>query len=84
MSSEYDLEKMKERSKKDIDKLVDIMAEFRKLKLDQKYPGALKWAENYLFDSKHFYKEKKYFTAFGAANYAYGIIEGLLITEGKK
>ena len=74
----------KERAKKDIDKLVAMANEFKELGLALKYPEPMKWAENYLHDAEHFYKEGKYFTAFGAANYAYGIIDGILIIERKK
>ena len=74
----------KERAKKDIDKLEAVLKEFRKLKLDAEYPEALEWAENYHSDARHFFARKDYFTAFGAANYAYGIIEGLLIISGNK
>ncbi|MFA6530155.1 MAG: DUF357 domain-containing protein [Candidatus Micrarchaeia archaeon] len=74
----------KERAKKDIDKLTVIISEFKGLGLGKKYPEPLDWAERYLSDSKHFFEKKDYFTSFGAANYAYGIIDGLLIAEGKK
>ena len=74
----------KTRAKTDIVKLMRILKEFKKLKFDEKYPEVLKWAENYLFDSKYFYNNKDYFSAFGSANYAFGIIDGILIIEGKK
>ena len=74
----------KERAKKDIDKLDHAISEFKKLKLDAKYPQILEYAENYFSDSKHFFDSKDYFTSFGAANYAYGFIDAILILEGKK
>ena len=42
------------------------------------------WAKNYLHDAKHYYEKGDYFSSFGCANYAYGIIDGILIHEGKK
>ncbi len=72
------------RAKKDIGKLRHIVSEFKKLKLHEKYPQILQWVENYLHDAEHFYNKKDYYSAFGAANYAFGIIDGILIIEGKK
>lgn len=74
----------KSRAETDIRKLEEIIAEFGRVGLGKKYPAPLEWALNYLADSKHFFSQGDYFTAFGAANYAYGIIDGLLIVEGKK
>jgi len=74
----------KERAKKDIDKLDRVLAAFRKLKLDAKYPEISEYAENYRRDAGHFFEKGDYFTAFGAANYAYGFIDAILIIEGKK
>ncbi len=72
------------RAKKDIGKLRKIVSEFKKLNLQEKYPQILQWVENYLYDAEHFYKNKDYYSAFGAANYAFGIIDGILIIESKK
>lgn len=74
----------KERAKKDIDKLERMIAAFRDMKLGEKYPKILEYVENYAADAKHFYKEENYFSAFGAANYAYGFIDSVLVIEGKK
>jgi hypothetical protein len=74
----------KARAEKDIKKLESILAEFRKLGLDTKYPQVMEWAENYAQDSKHYYEKGDYFTSFGAANYAYGFIDCVLVIEGKK
>lgn len=73
-----------ERAFKDIEKLKGIISEFQKLKLSETYLKILEWATNYMHDSEHFYKKKDYYSAFGAANYAYGIIDAILIIEGKK
>lgn len=74
----------RERARKDIDKLARILAVFRALGLDRKYPAVLEYAENYGKDARHFYEKGDYFTSFGAANYAYGFIDAVLVIEGKK
>jgi hypothetical protein len=73
----------KERAEKDIKKLEAIIKEFKSYKFNR-YNEVLEWAVNYFNDSKHFFDKGDYFSAFGAANYAYGIIDGLLILEKKK
>ncbi len=73
-----------ERAKKDIDKLTKIIRVFKDLKLDAKYPQVLEYAENYLSDARHFYENGDHFSSFGAANYAYGFIDAILLIEGKK
>ena len=74
----------KERAKKDLDKLAKIISIFRSLGLDKKYPRIMEYAENYSHDAKHFFEKGDYFTSFGAANYAYGFIDAILVVEGKK
>lgn len=74
----------KERAKKDIEKLDGIIKRFKELGLADKYPKVLEFAENYFEDAKHFYDKKQHFTAFGAANYAYGFIDAVLVIEGKR
>ncbi len=74
----------KERAKKDLDKLERIMAIFRSFALDAKYPKVMEYAENYAHDARHFFDSGDYFTSFGAANYAYGFIDAVLVIEGKK
>lgn len=74
----------KERAKKDIDKLARILAVFRRLGFGRKYPEVLEYAENYGRDARHFYEKGDFFTAFGAANYAYGFLDAVLVIEGKK
>jgi len=74
----------KSRAKKDIDKLERIISEFRKFGFDKKYPQVMEWASNYARDAKHYFEKEDYFTSFGAANYAYGFIDCILVLEGKK
>ena len=73
-----------ERAKKDIDKLERIIEAFKSLGLGRKYPKVLEYAENYGRDARHFFEQGDYFTSFGAANYAYGFIDAVLVIEGKK
>lgn len=73
-----------ERAKKDLDKLDRIINIFRLLGFDKKYPKILEYAMNYGLDAKHFYDKGDYFSSFGAANYAYGYIDAILLLEGKK
>lgn len=74
----------KERALKDIRKLEAIIKRFGDLGLDGKYSESYEWAKNYLHDAKHYYDKEDYFSSFGCANYAYGIIDGILIHEGKR
>jgi hypothetical protein len=74
----------KARAKKDLEKLNKILSIFRQLGLDGKYPVVTEYAENYARDAKHFFDKGDYFTSFGAANYAYGFIDAVLVIEGKK
>ena len=74
----------KERAVKDIKKLENVIGRFEELELAEKYAKSYDWAKNYLDDAKHYFEKGDYFSAFGCANYAYGIIDGILIHEGKK
>ena len=74
----------KDRAKKDLDKLDNAMRAFDEAGLAKKYPVIIEYVENYCTDAKHFYEKGEYFTAFGAANYAYGFIDAILLIEGKK
>ncbi len=72
----------KERAKKDLEKLWAIMDIVDHLNLSVKYPALMETARNYGKDAEHFYKNGDYFTSFGAANYAYGFMDAILILEG--
>jgi hypothetical protein len=74
----------KARAKKDLEKLERIIKEFKKLGLDSRYPRVMEWAQNYANDAKHYYEKGDYFTSFGAANYAYGFIDCVLVIENRK
>ncbi len=74
----------RERARKDIKKLETSVEKIEGLGLAEKYENAYRWAKNYLSDAKHYFDKGDYFSAFGCANYAYGIIDAILIHEGKK
>jgi hypothetical protein len=74
----------KERAKKDIEKLDRMLVVFKGMDLGRKYPQVLEYAENYANDARHFFARGDFFTAFGAANYAYGFLDAVLVIEGKK
>lgn len=74
----------KERASKDLIKLRKMMDVFISLGFDKKYPGVFSYAKNYASDAEHFFESGDYFTSFGAANYAYGFIDAVLVIEGKK
>ncbi|MBU1166555.1 DUF357 domain-containing protein [Candidatus Micrarchaeota archaeon] len=73
-----------ERAKKDIEKLERIIAFLKHEGLDSQYSEVMGFIENYYSDAKHFYSQGDHFTAFGAANYAYGFADAILVIEGKK
>jgi hypothetical protein len=74
----------KERAAKDIEKLDRIIEVAKKFGFDKKYPEVFEFVLNYAHDAKHYFEKEEYFTSFGAANYAYGFIDCLLILEKKK
>ncbi len=74
----------KTRAQKDLDKLGKIIAVFKSYKFDAKYPEVFEYVENYASDARHYFGKGDYFTSFGAANYAYGFIDAVLVIEGKK
>lgn len=73
-----------ERAKKDIEKLDKIIWIFNSYGFEKKYPQIAEYAKNYAVDAKHYFEKGDYFTSFGAANYAYGFIDAILLLEGKK
>lgn len=74
----------KTRAEKDLVKLEKILSVFRSYGFDAKYPAIMEYAANYASDAKHYFEKGDYFTSFGAANYAYGFIDAVLLIEGKK
>lgn len=74
----------RERASKDLLKLRRMMDVFTSLGFDSKYPSVFSYVKNYAADAEHFFKGGDYFTSFGAANYAYGFMDAILVIEGKK
>lgn len=74
----------KERAMKDINKLESILSECVRHGFDRKFPEVYEYASNYYNDARHFFEKKDYFSAFGAANYAYGFVDCIFVLEGKK
>ena len=74
---------IKERTLIDIKKLRKALKRANEI-FKERHKNAIVWAENYLKDAEHFYEKGDYFTSFGCANYAYGILDGLFIIEGIK
>ena len=73
----------KERAEKDLRMLESRLDYFIKLGLNKKYAESFEWAKRYYVDAKYYYSKKDYYTSFGCANYGYGILDGILIYEGK-
>ena len=74
----------KTRAKKDLEKLSSCLSKFKELGFSEKYPKLLEYSLNYFKDAEHYYKKEDYFTSFGCANYAYGILEGIFLKEKGK
>ena len=74
----------KERSQKDLEKLDGIISYFKSKRFSSGYCKQLEYAMNYSIDALHYHEKGDYFTSFGCANYAYGILEGVLLKETGK
>lgn len=73
-----------ERAQKSLQKLEKRINEARKLNFHKKYSEVFNLASDYTQDSRHFFEKGDYFSSFGCSDYAYGLIDALLIIEGKK
>ncbi|MDD5337565.1 MAG: DUF357 domain-containing protein, partial [Candidatus ainarchaeum sp.] len=69
---------------KDLQKLTDLIRYFMGRPYSKNYPLQLQWAQNYSRDAVHYHEKGDYFSSFGCANYAYGILEGILLKEEGK
>jgi len=74
----------KERAQKSLEKLETRIADAKKLGFAGKYPKIFALAVQYTHDSRHYFEQNDSFTSFGCSDYAYGLIDALLILEGKK
>ncbi len=73
-----------ERARKSLEKLEIRLEDAKKLGFGEKYPQIFELASQYTKDSRHYLEEGDAFTSFGCSDYAYGLIDALLILEGKK
>ncbi|MBN2122411.1 DUF357 domain-containing protein [Candidatus Micrarchaeota archaeon] len=73
-----------ERARKSLEKLESRMEDARSLGFEGKYPQVFSLASQYAKDSRHYFSKQDYFTSFGCSDYAYGLLDALLIIEGKK
>jgi hypothetical protein len=67
--------------------LSDIEQFYRNVKEVEKTPGnahILDLASRYCEDTKYFLEKKDYVTAFGAINYAHGLLDALRLMKPKK
>ncbi len=74
----------KGRSEKDLEKLHAIIEYFKSRKFAEGYKSQMEYAHNYQKDAIHYHKKRDYFSSFGCANYAYGVLEGILLKERGK
>lgn len=72
------------RAGKSLEKLEARMKDAESLGFSQKYPEVFALASQYAADSRHYFEKKDFFSSFGCSDYAYGLIDALLIIEGKK
>ncbi|MGV8176928.1 MAG: DUF357 domain-containing protein [Candidatus Bilamarchaeaceae archaeon] len=72
------------RASKDIEKFKKLIKKFKEFGLDGKYPGIMEYCENYLVDSIYYFEKGDFFSSWGCANYGYGILDGVLMVEGRK
>jgi hypothetical protein len=73
-----------ERAQKSLEKLETRRKEIQNLGLDQKYPEIFELASQYTKDSRHYFEKEDHFSSFGCSDYAYGLLDAILIIEGKK
>jgi hypothetical protein len=70
-----------ERSKLSIEKTENLLRVFVP---NQDEKEVFEKARAYLSDSKHFFEKEDYFSSFGASDYAYGLVEALIMIRGKR
>ena len=73
-----------ERALKSLKKLEIRLIDAKALGFSKKYPKIFQLASQYTNDSRHYFEKGDSFTSFGCSDYAYGLIDALLILEGKK
>lgn len=74
----------RERAQNSLEKLQKRLKDARELGFHKKYSDVFNLASDYAGDSRHFFEKEDYFSSFGCSDYAYGLIDALLIIEGRK
>ncbi|MEW5997131.1 MAG: DUF357 domain-containing protein [Candidatus Micrarchaeota archaeon] len=69
----------KERARKSLEKLEKHLERSGWVK--EKYPEVFALAEQYAKDARHFFRKGDCFSAFGAGDYAYGLLDAVWIVE---
>jgi len=72
------------RAQKSLEKLEIRITDIRNLGFHKKYPEIFELASQYTKDSRHYFEKGDYFSSFGCSDYAYGLLDAILIIEGKK
>ena len=73
-----------ERAQKSLEKLEARLKDIQNLGFSEKYPEIFELASQYTKDSRHYLEKGDYFSSFGCSDYAYGLLDAILIIEGKK
>ena len=74
----------KKRTEKDIIMFEENIKRINKNTITETQKKILELATQYYQDTKYYAQKKDYFTAFGCINYAHGLLDALLKTEGEK
>lgn len=71
----------KEQEKRVVSDIVQFYANLPKVKRTAQNSHALSLAEKYCEDTKYFLQKKDYVTAFGAINYAHGLLDAYRVKK---
>lgn len=74
----------KSRAEKSLKKLSSRINDAKSLGYHSRYPDVFNLALQYAEDASYYLKKEDYFSSFGCSDYAYGLLDALLILEGKK
>ncbi|MBD3389888.1 DUF357 domain-containing protein [Candidatus Micrarchaeota archaeon] len=74
----------KSRAEKSLKKLYSRIDDSKSLGHHSRYPDVFNLAMQYAGDAAYYFKKEDYFSSFGCSDYAYGLLDALLILEGKK
>ncbi|MEM4272091.1 MAG: DUF357 domain-containing protein [Candidatus Bilamarchaeaceae archaeon] len=74
----------KKRSEKGLLALERRLKDAESLGLNEKYAAIFSLASQYARESRQYFERGDFFSSFGCSDYAYGLLDALLILEGKK